>query len=109
MAKTVKNKKSDQHISEKIYSIIRSPIITEKSTMASQYNKITFSVAIDANKALIKEAVEKLFNVKVVNVNTIVQKGKLKSFRGIKALRSDKKKAIVTLAEGQTVDVTTKV
>jgi len=109
MGKAVKKTKSGKVISEKVYRVIKSPIITEKSTMASQYNKVTFNVSVDADKASIKDAVEKLFDVKVVKVNTIVQKGKLKTFKGIRALRSDRKKAIVTLAEGETVDITTKV
>jgi len=92
---------------EDLYSIIQSPVITEKSTMDSQFNKVTFNVSIDASKPLIKEAVEKLFKVKVLRVNTILEKGKLKTFKGRKALRSDSKKAVVTLAEGQTLDVTT--
>jgi len=100
-------RKVTKEITENLYNIIKSPVITEKSTTDSQFNKITFKVAVDASKPLIKEAIEKLFEVKVVKVNTILNKGKLKTFKGRKALRSDTKKAIVTLAEGQSVDITT--
>jgi len=99
--------KNTGKVTEELYSIIKSPVITEKSTMDSQYNKITFNVSVDASKPRIKEAIEKLFEVKVVKVNTILEKGKLKTFKGRKALRSDTKKAVVTLAEGESVDITT--
>lgn len=89
---------------EKDYTIIKSPIITEKATMGSQYGQVTFRVALEASKPEIKQAVEALFKVKVLGVNTIVQKGKNRRFKGILAQRSDTKKAIVTLAEGQTID-----
>lgn len=89
------------------YDIIRNPIITEKATVISEFNQIVFRVASDASKTQIKEAVEKLFSVKVKSVNTLVTKGKVKIFRGMKGRRSDVKKAIVTLEEGQTIDVTT--
>ena len=87
--------------------LLRSPIITEKSTMASEHNQITFRVPLDATKPEIKAAVEKLFDVKVTAVNTIRQKGKTKRFRGRVGKRSDYKKAMVSLAEGQSIDVTT--
>jgi len=90
-----------------IYDVIRSPVITEKSTMASEHNQIVFNVAKTATKPKIKEAVEKLFNVKVKGVNTLVRKGKVKRFKGRLGQQSDVKKAIVTLEEGYTVDVTT--
>ena len=90
-----------------LYDIIRSPVITEKSTMASEHNQIVFNVAKTATKPKIKEAVEKLFNVKVKGVNTLVRKGKVKRFRGRLGQQSDVKKAVVTLEEGYTVDVTT--
>lgn len=92
---------------ERMYDIIRAPVITEKSTMGSQYNQVTFRVPLDATKPEIKAAVEGLFKVKVTAVNTLIQKGKTKRFRGIVGKRSDVKKAIVTLAEGSSIDVTT--
>lgn len=91
----------------KSYDIIVSPVITEKATMASEYNKVVFKVRPDASKTDIKKAVEQLFNVKVKAVNTLVRKGKLKQFRGLHALQSDTKKAIVTLEAGHAIDVTT--
>jgi len=89
------------------YDVIIAPIVTEKSTTASEHNKIVFRVPLKASKPDIKSAVEQLFNVKVKAVNTLVQKGKLKQFRGRRALQSDVKKAIVTLEEGHSIDVTT--
>ena len=90
-----------------LYDVIRSPVITEKATMLSEHNQVSFRVALDATKPQIKQAVEKLFNVKVEKVNTIRVKGKVKRFRGRVGKRGDFKKAIVTLAEGNTIDVTT--
>jgi large subunit ribosomal protein L23 len=89
------------------YDVIVSPVITEKATALSEQNKVVFKVRPDATKPQIKEAVEKLFDVKVKSVNTLVTKGKVKMFRGTRGQRSDVKKAVVTLAEGQTIDVTT--
>ncbi len=89
------------------YDIIRSPVVTEKSTMGSEHNQVTFKVSMDATKPEIKAAVEMLFKVKVTAVNTLRQSGKIKRFRGIKGKRPDFKKAIVSLAEGQSIDVTT--
>ena len=89
------------------YDIILSPVITEKATMASELNKVVFDVRKDATKVEIKAAVERLFEVTVTGVNTLVRKGKVKSFRGIRGRQSDVKKAIVTLAEGDRIDVTT--
>ena len=89
------------------YDIIVSPVITEKATNQTEQNKVVFRVAPKATKPQIKEAVEKLFDVKVTGVNTLVTKGKKKIFRGLRGQRSDVKKAIVTLAEGETIDVTT--
>lgn len=89
------------------YDVIRSPVITEKSTSSSENNQVIFRVAIDATKPQIKEAVEKLFDVKVTAVNTLVTKGKTKRFKGRLGQRSDVKKAVVTLADGQSIDVTT--
>ena len=89
------------------YDTIVAPVITEKSTILSEENKVVFQVAIDATKPQIKEAVEKLFDVKVEAVNTIKVKGKTKRFRGVLGRRNDFKKAIVTLADGQYIDVST--
>jgi large subunit ribosomal protein L23 len=89
------------------YDVIVSPVITEKATNLSEQNKVVFRVKGDATKPQIKEAVEKLFDVKVRSVNTLVTKGKVKLFRGMRGQRSDVKKAVVTLEEGQTIDVTT--
>jgi len=91
----------------KHYDTIVAPIITEKSTMASENNQVVFRVAGGATKPEIKAAVEALFNVKVAGVNTLVRKGKMKRFRGIKGRQKDFKKAIVTLVEGHSIDVTT--
>jgi large subunit ribosomal protein L23 len=89
------------------YDIIRSPVVTEKSTLASDHGQIVFDVAIDATKPEIKAAVEGLFSVKVKAVNTLVRKGKTKRFRGFKGVRNDVKKAIVTLVDGQSIDIST--
>jgi large subunit ribosomal protein L23 len=93
---------------DEIYDVIRMPVITEKSTMASENNQVTFKVAMDATKPDIKEAVERLFMVKVKAVNTLVRKGKIKRFRGVKGQQSDFKKAIVTLEDGHSIDITTR-
>ncbi len=89
------------------YDVIRKPIITEKTTMASENGAVVFEVAIDAAKPQIKEAVEALFGVKVKAVNTTITKGKVKRFRGIMGKRRDVKKAYVTLEDGNTIDVST--
>ena len=89
------------------YDVIRKPIITEKTTMASENGAVVFEVAIDSNKPSIKEAVENLFGVKVKAVNTTITKGKSKRFRGMLGKRRDVKKAYVTLEEGNTTDVST--
>jgi large subunit ribosomal protein L23 len=89
------------------YDTIIAPVITEKATMLSEHNKVVFRVAGDATKADIAEAVENLFKVNVVKVNTLNVKGKTKRFRNQAGRRSDVKKAIVTLAEGQSIDITT--
>jgi large subunit ribosomal protein L23 len=94
-------KKRDAH------DVIRAPVITEKSTLVSEFNQVMFKVARDASKSEIKEAVEKLFRVKVKAVNTQVRKGKMKVFKNIRARLSDSKRAIVTLEEGHSIDVTT--
>jgi large subunit ribosomal protein L23 len=91
----------------RLYDVILSPVITEKATIASEHNQVIFKVAGTASKPQIKEAVEKLFDVKVKAVNTLVRKGKRKAFRGRPGVQSDVKKAIVTLEEGHRIDVTT--
>jgi large subunit ribosomal protein L23 len=89
------------------YDVIKKPIITEKATMASEHGAVVFQVAMDATKPQIKEAVEAVFGVKVKAVNTTITKGKAKKFRGRPGVRSDKKKAYVTLEEGNSIDVST--
>ncbi len=89
------------------YDVIRKPVITEKSTLASEAGAVVFEVAIDSSKPQIKEAVEALFGVKVKAVNTTITKGKSKRFRGQMGKRKDVKKAYVTLEEGNMIDVTT--
>ena len=89
------------------YDIIRSPVVTEKSTMASEHGQVVFDVAIDATKTQIKEAVEALFSVKVKAVNTSIRKGKVKRFRQELGTRKDVKKAVVTLVDGQSIDIST--
>ena len=89
------------------YDVIIAPVITEKATLASEHNQVIFKVARTATKPQIKEAVEKLFDVKVKNVNTLIRKGKTRMFRGRWGEQSDVKKAIVTLEEGHRIDVTT--
>jgi len=92
---------------EAMYNIIRAPLITEKMTILSEKNQVGFKVAMDATKPEIAAAIETLFNVKVVSVNTLIQKGKTKRFKGRPGVRSDVKKAIVTLTPGQSIDFTT--
>jgi large subunit ribosomal protein L23 len=92
---------------ERMYEVILSPVITEKATLASEHNQVVFRVPIDATKPEIRAAVEGLFKVKVVGINTLTQKGKVKMWRGVRGRRSDTKKAIVRLAEGESIDVTT--
>ena len=92
---------------ERMFDIIRAPVITEKATMGSEHNQVTFKVPLNASKPEIKAAIEGVFGVKVTAVNTLVAKGKVKRFRGRIGVRNDVKKAIVTLAEGQSIDVTT--
>ncbi|MEW6642956.1 MAG: 50S ribosomal protein L23 [Pseudomonadota bacterium] len=94
-------------IDAKHYDVIVAPVITEKATTVSEHNKVVFKVATNATKPQIKEAVEKLFDVKVKSVNTIVRKGKTKVFRGTFGTQSDSKRAVVTLEEGHRIDVTT--
>ena len=93
--------------SERLYQVIRRPLVTEKSTLRSEHGQVVFQVALDANKFEIKQAVEELFKVKVKKINTLRQKGKTKRFRGRPGRRPDFKKAYVTLVEGHSIDVTT--
>jgi len=92
---------------EAMYQIIRAPVITEKATMLSEHGQFVFRVATDATKPQIKAAIEGLFSVSVISVNTLVQKGKTKRFKGRPGARSDVKKAFVRLAAGQSIDFTT--
>jgi len=89
------------------YDVIKAPLTTEKGSVVAEHNQVVFKVSADATKPQIKAAVEKLFDVKVKSVNTLVQKGKTKRFKGVLGRRSDVKKAIVTLAEGHSIDITT--
>jgi large subunit ribosomal protein L23 len=91
------------------YDVILSPVITEKATAVSEHNQVVFKVRRDATKPEIKAAIEALFKVKVLSVNTLTRKGKRKNFRGVRGRQQDVKKAIVRLAEGQTIDVTTRI
>jgi large subunit ribosomal protein L23 len=100
-------KKKPTYDKDMLYGVILAPVITEKATRGSEFNQVTFRVRPDANKPLIKAAVETLFKVKVTGVNTINVMGKSKRFRGRLGQRSDYKKAVVTLAEGNSIDVTT--
>ena len=99
--------KSEMSAKPDHYDVIRKPVITEKSTMASESGAVVFEVAMKSSKPQIKEAIEALFGVRVKAVNTTITKGKTKRFRGIKGTRKDVKKAYVTLEEGNTIDVTT--
>ena len=99
-------RKPTQATDARHYDIVLAPHITEKSTMLSETNAVVFRVAPSASKPEIKAAIEALFNVKVTNVNTIVSKGKTKRWKGTPYRRTDMKKAIVTLAEGQSIDIT---
>jgi large subunit ribosomal protein L23 len=96
-----------KNIDPRHYDVIVAPVITEKATTASEFNKVVFKVSGKATKPQIKEAVEKLFDVKVKSVNTLVRKGKTKAFRGTFGSQSDVKRAVVTLEEGHRIDVTT--
>jgi large subunit ribosomal protein L23 len=99
--------KASGPIDPALYDLVQAPLITEKATMASQYNQVMFKVPMSATKPQIKTAVEVLFKVNVTAVNTLISKGKQKRFRGKLGTRSNVKKAIVTLAAGQSIDVTT--
>lgn len=101
-------RKAEKMSREAMFNIIRAPLITEKATLLSEKNQVAFKVASNATKPQIKVAVETLFGVKVLDVNTLVLKGKTKRFKGRLGRRSDIKKAFVQLAEGQSIDLTTK-
>lgn len=105
MKKAAKKKTASTQARAYHYDVIVSPVITEKSTTASEQNKVLFNVHLNASKADIKSAVEALFNVKVKKVNTLVRLGKTKRFRNTIGKHSDTKKAIITLAEGQQIDI----
>ena len=99
-------KKIDLKISQnKAYQIILNPLVTEKSTQQSEFNKMVFSVPVNATKLEVKSSIEKIFSVKVISVNTILLKGKVKRFKGVLGRRSNTKKAIVTLAPGNSIDL----
>ncbi len=99
-------KKNDLKISiNKAYQVILKPLVTEKATQLSEYNKMVFAVPVNASKLEVKSSIEKIFSVKVKSVNTIVLKGKLKRFKGVLGKRSNLKKAIVTLNPGNTIDL----
>ena len=99
-------KKIDLKMSQnKAYQIILNPLVTEKSTQQSEFNKMVFSVPVNATKLEVKSSIEKIFSVKVTAVNTILLKGKVKRFKGVLGRRSNTKKAIVTLATGNTIDL----
>ncbi|MCE2510644.1 MAG: 50S ribosomal protein L23 [Alphaproteobacteria bacterium] len=106
-AKQKEGKEKKRLPNEKSYGVLLSPVITEKATLGSEHNQITFRVPLKATKPEIKDAVERLFDVKVVAVNTLRQQGKTKRFKGQVGKRAAYKKAMVTLAEGHAVDVTT--
>ena len=100
-------KKQDNKVLLEFYDLIQKPIITEKGTLLSNNSQVIFSVSIDANKNVIKKAVEKLFSVNVKKINIIVSKGKSKRFKGKLGKRKTEKKAIITLEKGQKIDITT--
>ena len=91
----------------RLYDVIVSPVVTEKATSASEHNQVVFKVRKDATKPQIKAAVDKIFGVKVKSVNTLIRMGKIKRFKGTVGQQSDVKKAVVTLIEGETIDITT--
>ena len=104
---SAKRYKAETVSRSRMYEVIRAPLITEKTTNGSEHSQVTFKVAADATKPEIKQAVEGLFKVKVKAINTVTVKGKSKLFRGRPGVRSDWKKAIVSLVEGHKIDVTT--
>ena len=100
-------KKEDDKLPIKFYDLIKKPIITEKGTLLSNNSQVIFSIPMDANKTVVKQAVEKLFGVNVKKINIIISKGKTKRFKGKKGKRKDEKKAIISLEKGQKIDITT--
>lgn len=90
----------------RLYDVIASPVVTEKATSASEHNQVVFKVRQDATKPQIKAAVEKIFGVKVKSVNTLIRMGKIKRFKGTVGQQSDVKKAVVTLVQGESIDIT---
>lgn len=98
--------KNKENIAEWMYDVVRKPVITEKAMTASEHGQIVFNVPVSSTKTEIKKAVEALFGVNVVSVNTLRQDGKTKRFRGIKGKRNDTKKAYVSLKDGQSIDIT---
>ena len=100
-------KKEDDKLPIKFYDLIKKPIITEKGTLLSNNSQIVFSIPMNANKTIIKQAVEKLFGVNVKKIKIIISKGKTKRFKGKKGKRKNEKKAIISLEEGQKIDITT--
>jgi len=105
MSKLAKTQNNMRLGKERLYQLLKSPVVTEKSTKGSEQNKVTMNVILDATKPEIAMAVEELFKVKVTAVNTMRVKGKTKRFRGREGQRSDRKKAIVTLAAGSSIDI----
>ena len=106
MAKAKKTDKKDAPVfKEAFYDVISRPVITEKATAASEQHKVIFRVRPDVNKSQVKEAIEALFKVDVISVNTLNVQGKKKVFRGALGKRKDYKKAVVTLAKGQSIDL----
>ena len=99
--------KKSSELPTKFYDLIKKPIITEKGTLLSNNSQIVFSIPMNANKTIIKQAVEKLFGVNVKKINIIISKGKTKRFKGKKGKRKNEKKAIISLEEGQKIDITT--
>ncbi|MCR9257354.1 MAG: 50S ribosomal protein L23 [Alphaproteobacteria bacterium] len=102
-----RNTKDVRLSKDAMYDIVRAPVVTEKSTRGAEFNQVTFRVPLTATKPEIKVAIETIFDVKVKAVNTLRQKGKKKMWRGRPGQRSDVKKAVITLEEGHTIDVTT--
>ena len=102
----MKKSQKTNNVTAKMYDTLLRPVITEKSMTSSEAGKVVFMVPVSATKDDVKAAVEAIFNVKVVKVNTVKQDGKVKRFRGYEGVRSDYKKAVITLAEGQNIDVT---
>ena len=102
----MKKSENTNNVTASMYDTLLRPVITEKSMMSSEGGKVVFTVPLSATKDDVKAAVEAIFNVKVEKVNTVTQAGKVKRFRGYEGVRSDYKKAVITLAEGQNIDVT---